>query len=258
VIGLVLIFHDELCRCAIIEPVTTTSYQPILVLWDIDHTLVTIGGVSREIYANAFEEVIGQPLREVANMTGRTERAILAETLALHGVSNPEAQFDDLYAALARAADKLRERMRAAGRRLPGAVEAIAALAKRTVVQSVVTGNVEPIAITKLEVFDLAERLDFEVGGYGSDGDTRPPLIRRAWQRAQDKYGRTFKPDRVVVIGDTPHDMSAAREVGVRAVGVATGDSTVDELAAAHASVVLSDLTDTTAVIRAVYGATLA
>jgi phosphoglycolate phosphatase len=244
--------------CAIIEPVTTTSHQPVLVLWDIDYTLVTIGGVSREIYAHAFEEVIGQPLREVANMTGRTERAILAETLALHGVSNPEAQFDELYAALARAADSLRERMRTVGRRLPGAVEAIAALAKRTVVQSVVTGNLEPIAITKLEVFDLAERLDFEVGGYGSDGDTRPPLIRRAWQRAQDKYGRTFEPGRVVVIGDTPHDVSAAREVGVRAIGVATGDSTVDELAAAHASAVLADLTDTTAVIRAVCGATLA
>ncbi|MGH3814435.1 MAG: HAD family hydrolase [Pseudonocardiaceae bacterium] len=236
----------------------TASHQPTLILWDIDHTLVTIGEVSREIYANAFEEVVGQPLRELANMTGRTERAILTETLALHGVSNPENKFDDLYAALARAADKLRERMRTAGRRLPGAVEAIAALAQHTAVQSVVTGNLEAIAITKLEVFDLAGRLDFEIGGYGSDGDTRPPLIHRAWQRARDKYGRTFEPDRVVVIGDTPYDVSAAREVGVRAVAVATGDSTVDELAAADASAVLPDLTDTTAVIRAVYGVTLA
>ncbi len=233
---------------------TTSPHQPTLVLWDIDHTLVTIGGVSREIYEIAFEEVVGQPLRELANMTGRTERAILAETLALHGVSNPESKFDDFYAALAGAADKLRERMRTAGRRLPGTVEAIAALAKHNVVQSVVTGNLEPIAVTKLQVFELAERLDFEVGGYGSDGDTRPPLIHRAWRRARDKYGQTFEPDRVVVISDTPLDVSAAHEIGVRAVGVATGDSTGDELAAAHASAVLPDLTDTAAVIRAVYG----
>jgi phosphoglycolate phosphatase len=238
--------------------VPTIFDQPILVLWDIDHTLVTIGPVSREIYANAFEEVLGQPLRELANMTGRTERAILAETLTLHGVSNPESKFDDLYAALVRAADKLRERMRTAGRRLPGAVEAIAALTKQTVVQSVVTGNLKAIAITKLEAFELAERLDFEVGGYGSDGDTRPPLIRRAWQRAQEKYGHTFEADRVVVIGDTPLDVSAAHEVGIRAVGVASGDSTVDELAAARANAVLPDLTDTTAVVGAVYGAALA
>lgn len=236
-----------------IVPVTG-SHQPTLVLWDIDHTLVTIGGVSREIYAHAFDEVVGLPLRELPDMTGRTERAILTEALALHGVAHPEMKFDEFYAALAGAADKLRQRMRMVGRRLPGAREAIAALAKHTVVQSVVTGNLEPIAVTKLEVFELAECLDFGVGGYGSDGDTRPPLIRRAWQRAQDKYGRTFASDRVVVIGDTPFDVSAAHEVGVRGVGVASGDSTVGELAAAGADAVLDDLIDTTAVTRAVLG----
>jgi phosphoglycolate phosphatase-like HAD superfamily hydrolase len=237
---------------------TTSPQQPTLILWDVDHTLVTIGGVSREIYELAFEEVVRQPLRELADMTGRTERAIMVETLALHGVSNPESKIDNFYAALARAADKLRERMRTAGQRLPGAGEAIAALARCSVVQSVVTGNLKPIAVTKLEVFELAEFLDFEVGGYGSDGDTRPPLIRQAWQRAQRKYGQTFKPDQTVVIGDTPLDVVAAREVGVRAIGVATGQSTVDELAAVHAHAVLLDLTDTDAVIRAVYGATQA
>ncbi|MGH3798902.1 MAG: HAD family hydrolase [Pseudonocardiaceae bacterium] len=237
---------------------TTSPHQAALILWDVDHTLVTVGEISREIYEFAFEEVAGQPLREVADMTGRTERAILTETLALHRISDPEGQLDDFYAALARAADKLRERMRTAGRRLPGALEAITALAKHNVVQSIVTGNLKPIALTKLGVFELAERLDFEVGGYGSDDDTRPPLIRQAWQRAQRKYDRNFEPDRVVVIGDTPLDVAAAREVGVRAVGVATGKSTVDELTAAHANAVLHDLADPEAVIRAVYGTTLA
>ncbi len=234
---------------------TTSQHQPALVLWDIDHTLVTIGEVSREIYELAFEEVVGQPLRELADMMGRTERAILTETLALHDVSNPESKFEECYAALARAADKLRARMRSAGRRLPGAAEALATLAEHNVAQSVVTGNLEPIAITKLEVFQLAECLDFEIGGYGSDGDTRPPLIRKAWRRAEHKYRQTFRPDRVVIIGDTPLDMAAAHEVGVRAVGVATGSSTADDLTAAHADAVLPDLTDTAAVIQAVYGA---
>lgn len=168
---------------------TANLHQPTLILWDVDHTLVTIGKVGREIYKVAFEEVVGQPLREVADMTGRTERAIRAETLVMNGVSNPESKFDDFYAALARAADKLRECMRAAGRRLPGAVEAIAALAERNVVQTVATGNIKPIAVTKLEAFQLSEHVDFEVGGYGSDGDTRPPLIRQAWLRAEHKYG---------------------------------------------------------------------
>jgi phosphoglycolate phosphatase len=237
---------------------TANPHRSNLILWDIDHTLVTIGEVSREIYEMAFEEVVGQPLREMADMTGRTERAILAETLVLHGVSNPESRFDDFYAELARAADKLRERMRAAGRRLPGALEAIAALAEHNVVQTVVTGNIKPIAVTKLEVFQLSEHMDLEVGGYGSDGDTRPPLIRQAWRRVEHKYDRVFEANRLVVVGDTPLDVAAAREVGVHAVGVATGSSTVEDLMAAQADVVLPDLTDTEAVIRAVCRATLA
>ncbi len=237
---------------------TTSLNQPALILWDIDHTLIAIGEVSREIYAKAFEEVVGQPLRELADMTGRTEQAILIDTLALHGVSDPESKFEDFYAALGRAANKLRERMRIAGRRLPGAKEAVVALGAYNVVQTVVTGNIKPIAATKLEVFQLSEHMDLEVGGYGSDSDTRPPLIRQAWQRAEHKYSRAFEPDRLVVIGDTPLDIAAAREVGVHSVGVATGSSTVEDLMAAQASIVLPDLTDTEAVIRAVCRVALA
>lgn len=142
--------------------------------------------------------------------------------------------------------------MVAVGRRLPGAQEAITTLAGDGVPQTVVTGNIKPIAIIKLEVFDLAKYFDFEVGGYGSDGDSRPPLIRQVWQRAEDKYEVRFRPDRVVIIGDTPLDMMAAHEVGVHAVGVATGSSTAAELRAAGANAVISDLTDTSAFMQAV------
>jgi phosphoglycolate phosphatase-like HAD superfamily hydrolase len=119
-------------RCETIGPVATSRHHPALILWDIDHTLVTIGEVSREIYEITFEEFARQPLREIADMTGRTERVILAETLALHGISDPESKFDDFYAALAGAANKLRERMWTVGHRLPGAAEAITTLTKIT------------------------------------------------------------------------------------------------------------------------------
>lgn len=240
-----------LLTCATIAFMTASPHQPTLVLWDIDRTLVTVGEVSREMYERAFVEIVGQPLRELADMAGRTEQAILTDTLARHGVTNLRSTFDDFYAALTNAANELRERMRAIGHRLPGAKDALIALAKRNVVQTVVTGNIKPIAVIKLEVFCLAEYMDFEVGGYGSDADARPPLIRQAWQRAQYKFGRIFDADRVVVIGDTTLDVAAAHDVGVRAIGVATGRSTREDLMAAHADVVLPDLTDTEAVIRA-------
>ncbi len=67
-----------------------------LVLWDVDHTLVSIGRVGREIYELAFAEQFGRPLPEVSSvsMAGRTDRAIALEVLAVAGVSDPLAQLD--------------------------------------------------------------------------------------------------------------------------------------------------------------------
>ena len=226
--------------------------EPSLVLWDIDHTLVRIAGVSREIYAEAFRLVTGQPLRELANMAGRTERAIIVDTLIMNGVADPESRVDAFLPALGDAARKLRDRMREAGERLPGAQEAIAALVGTVTAQSVVTGNARAIAMTKLEALDLAEHIDFEIGGYGEDGADRAVLVGLAIQRAERKYGVRFDSRRVVVIGDTPHDIKGAHDNDAIALGVATGGSGAEELTAAGADVVLADLTALEAVRRVV------
>ncbi|HEY8524035.1 MAG TPA: HAD family hydrolase [Acidimicrobiales bacterium] len=218
-----------------------------LVLWDIDKTLVDVSGIGREIYARAFETVTGRPLRRIADMAGRTERAILADTLALNGVV--ETEFDRFFEAMARAAHELRGRMREIGRALPGAREAIVALRRDGVVQSVGTGNIRPVAEAKLAAFGLTDGLDLDVGGYGSDDGVRAELVRRARARTGRKYGTDLPPDRVVVIGDTPHDIEGAHAAGAWAIGVATGASTADALAAAGADTVVADLTSPAALV---------
>lgn len=225
-----------------------------MVLWDVDKTLVDVSGVSRDIYAVAFERVVGRPLVELAEMMGRTEHAILVDTLALNGVA--ETKFDAFYEALGWAAQDLEERMREVGRALPGAHAAIAALRRDGVVQSVATGNIRSIAETKLHAFGLADEIDFEVGGYGSDGAVRSELVRLARERTDAKYGGTLPPGVVVVIGDTPLDVEAALGAGARAIAVATGASTARELADAGAHVVFDDLTSTEDLVLAVYGST--
>ena len=225
-----------------------------MVLWDIDHTLVRIAGVSREIYAEAFRLVTGQPLGELADMVGRTERAIIVDSLILNGVADPELKVDAFLPALGDDAKRLRNRMREAGERLPGAQQAIAALAGTVTAQSVVTGNARVIAMTKLEALDLAEHIDFDIGGYGDDGADRAVLVDLAIQRAERKYGVRFDRRRVVVIGDTPHDVKGAHDNGAVAVGVATGGSSAEELTAAGADVVAADLTKLDALRRAVTG----
>jgi phosphoglycolate phosphatase-like HAD superfamily hydrolase len=222
-----------------------------LVLWDVDKTLVDVAGVSRDIYAVAFEKVTGRPLERLADMTGRTEHAILVDTLTLNGVS--DTRFDAFYDALGWAAHDLRDKMREVGRALPGARDAIAALRREGVVQSLATGNIRSIAETKLQAFDLTGDIDFDVGGYGSDDGMRAELVRLARERTRDKYGGDLSADRVVVIGDTPLDIDGAHGAGAWAVGVATGASTASDLAAAGADEVFTDLTSADVLAVAVY-----
>ncbi|WP_221179454.1 hypothetical protein [Streptomyces botrytidirepellens] len=115
----------------------------------MDQTLGSIkGGVSRSLYERAFEKVTGRELEGLAAMAGRTEQAIMVETLRLNGVDEPEALFGDFYAALTAAAGELKGQRREVGVVLPGAREAIASCAGRRAVQSAVTGNLRPVTIT--------------------------------------------------------------------------------------------------------------
>ncbi|MCK9894443.1 haloacid dehalogenase-like hydrolase [Frankia sp. AgB32] len=229
---------------------------PALVLWDIDHTLLNSGGVSRGLYSRAFEQVVGRPLDELADLTGRTERAIVLETLRLGGVTDPEPLLSAFYPAMADAARELRGTMRARGHALPGAHQAVADLVGAGIVQSVVTGNLRPVAETKLAAFNLTEHLDLDVGGYGDAALDRAVLVTLAVTQAEATHDVIFPRRRVVVIGDTIHDVKGALDAGVRPVGVATGRDSAAELAAAGAAAVLADLTDLSALRLAVFGAT--
>jgi phosphoglycolate phosphatase len=143
--------------------------------------------------------------------------------------------------------------LRARGRALPGA-EAALARRQRThgVVQSLLTGNVERNALLKLGAFGLAPYVDFAAGAYGSDHRVRGELVAIARERASGLHGVALGPGDVVLVGDTPLDVAAAREGGARAVGVATGPYDEAALAEAGADSVLADLRDTDAVVREV------
>ncbi|MCO5970110.1 HAD family hydrolase [Actinoallomurus soli] len=224
-----------------------------LVLWDVDHTLVRVRGLSAEIYATVFREVTGRTLEHLADMAGKTDRAIITETLRLHRITPTESLLTSFGDALAAGFADRENEIGRRGAPLPGAREALSALADRPeVVQSLLTGNLAPIALGKLSAFDLHTFVDFEVGAFGFDDLRRPPMVGLARERATEKYGHPFAPADTVVIGDTPHDVLAGHEGGARVVAVATGASDEATLRAAGAELVLADLRDTAAVIRAV------
>ncbi len=224
----------------------------LLVLWDVDYTLVNAAGLGTRLYEDVFREMFGRSLPAVAPKAGRTDRAIILDTLALAGVGEPLARVDDFVAVLARrvaAVDGAAE-----VRAMPGASAAIAALAGAGCRQSLLTGNIRPLAALKLRAAGLGEHLDLDIGAYGDVHAVRAELVPVARQAAREAYGTDFGGSSTVLVGDTPLDVAAALATGARAVGVATGSFPAAELAVAGAHAVLPDLTDVSQVVAAVTG----
>lgn len=226
-----------------------------LVLWDIDHTLIATRGVGREIFGHCFEQVTGHPMCEQAAVDGMTEPVIFRETAKLHGITSDRTMFE-AFARLSaeqhqHRAGELRER----GHALPGTARVLAAVAALDEVeQTVVTGNIRGAAETKLSVFGLDTHIRFAIGGYGEDDDERAELVRIAIRRASHSLNTPLGPQDVLLVGDTPADVAAAKANNVPVLAVATGRSTVTELQKAEADMVAPDLEDPSPIIRALTG----
>lgn len=222
----------------------------LLVLWDIDGTLVDSAGHGRYAFDDAFEAVTGRPFDARVQMAGRTDHQIAMEML--------DGRHDDLpklLEELAAALDRRKELIRSEGRAYPGTPELLEALAATDGVgQSLLTGNLEVNAALKVGAVGLDRWLDFELGAYGSDPhETRSDLVAVARERAEAKLGQPVEP---VLVGDTPLDVRAAHDAGVRAVAVATGFSSYEELQEAHPDALLRDLSDTASAVAAITAAT--
>jgi phosphoglycolate phosphatase len=230
----------------------------LVVLWDVDYTLIDSDGVGRELYRAVFGEMFGRDFPQPGSMAGRTDRAIALEVLTLAGVDNPRQHVDEFHRLMAIRAAGMADLVVERARVLPGAAEAIAALARLGdgdgVVQSLLTGNIRPLAEVKIGPLGLTEHLDLDAGAYGSTHEVRAELVHLARRNASRAYRADFGGEATVVVGDTPLDVEAALTTGARAVGVATGAFTVGELAAAGAHAALPDLADTGLVVAAILG----
>jgi phosphoglycolate phosphatase len=234
----------------------------LLVLWDVDLTLIRAGGVGRAIYDLAFREMFGRELPTTSvSMAGRTDRAIALDVLIAGGIPDPRSHIDEFQALQAAHAPSLAGPIAERGRVLPGVPAALAALAALAqsrpgvrVIQSVLTGNVRAMADVKLGSLDLTEYLDLDAGAYGTESEIRADLVPVAQRNAKARYGEDFSGAATVLVGDTPLDVEAALAWSARAVGVATGEFSVADLAEAGAHAALEDLRDTERVVAAILG----
>jgi phosphoglycolate phosphatase-like HAD superfamily hydrolase len=226
-----------------------------LVLWDVDGTLVDSAKLGRDAFLEAFQAVVGAPAERLVPFAGRTDLEIALDMLEAASVERAERLLEPFGHALAEAMARRQNELCERGRALPGAGAALEQLqGEPGVVQSLLTGNIEPNAFLKLAAFGLERHLDFEIGAYGSDHRERGALVAVALAKAGRKHRVELRPEDAVLVGDTPLDVLAAHEGGARAVGVATGPYDERALRDAGADVVLPDLAESHTVVDAVLG----
>ena len=220
-----------------------------LLLWDIDGTLTLSGGAGMRALEAALRREFGRDdsLAHI-DFAGRTDVWIMRQIFAHVGLPDNEA---NLARFLAGYLAELPAALHNPGNRvLPGVAAALAALAAHgSCVQALLTGNVERGARIKLGHHNLSHYFGF--GAFADDSERRNELGPVALRRAKEKHGVEFAPDRVFVIGDTPHDIACGKVIGAQTVAVATGQYSVDELRTASPTFVLADLSDTPALLRA-------
>ena len=225
-----------------------------LVLFDIDGTILWTDGAGRRAIHRALREVFGTIGPEGHWFDGKTDRQIVRELMGLagHADAHIDANMDEL---LSRYVRYLEEELRALPQRprvLPGIGELLDALeAREDVLLGLLTGNLEDGARVKLEAAGVSFAR-FRANAFGSDAEQRPLLPAIAKKRAEALLRRELAGRDVVVIGDTPADVTCGREIGARAVGVATGRYSLADLGAHGAHATFESLADTAAVLHAI------
>jgi len=228
-----------------------------LVLFDIDGTLLLSDGAGRRAIMRALREVFGATGPEDYHFDGKTDPQIVRELMRLAGLT--DARIDaDMERLLSRYVTCLHEELRAPGKRaymLPGVPELLDALERQAgMVLGLLTGNLRQGALAKLGAVGL-DASRFRVGAFGSDHELRPELPAVALRRARTMLGHDFSGEAMIVIGDTPADLTCGRGVGARAIGVATGRFAVAELQQHEPLAVFTDLSSTDEVVEVIVGA---
>lgn len=209
----------------------------MLFLWDIDGTLIQAKGAGRRAMSEAFLRNFGiAGAFDTIQMAGGLDLDFIRAVFARHHIGS---SFLDRF--LAEYYTSLDTAMRTGSARVvPGVLEVLQRLTQPRFYHALGTGNFERGARIKLEVFHLNDY--FPVGGFCAGEMERYEVLQTAVLQAERYYGIRFRPDEVLVIGDTLRDVEAARKMGAKVLAVATGGNTYEELATAAPDWVVRNL----------------
>ncbi|MEM7436470.1 MAG: HAD hydrolase-like protein [Myxococcota bacterium] len=221
-----------------------------IALFDIDGTLIRAGGAGRRAVERALREFSGAPgdstTLDGVDFAGRTDPWIVARGLQARGIAVDDPTIDavlERYLALLPAELARSEAFEV----LPGVVSLLDHLHGRAdVTLGLGTGNVEEGAYAKLRHGGIDHYFSF--GGFGCDHANRPTLLSKGRDRGLARHA--IDDPIVIVVGDTPHDVTAAHAIGARCIAVCTGRHQAAALEAAGADLVVPDLLDSRVILE--------
>jgi phosphoglycolate phosphatase len=224
--------------------------KPALILFDIDGTLLLSGRAGLRAMTRAFEQTFGvADAFGGESFGGRTDSFLVSKALRAAGLPDTleaHERFRQNYIPLL--AEEIEHPGTGHKGLMPGARELLEALHDHHQLHlALLTGNYREAAEIKLQHFEIWDF--FEWGAFSDDHHDRNELVPIARSRAETYDIPVEAIERVIVIGDTPHDIECARVAGAKCIAVATGGFTVDQLREAGADEALQDLSDTEAVL---------
>jgi phosphoglycolate phosphatase-like HAD superfamily hydrolase len=226
-----------------------------LVLFDIDGTIMHNGGAGRDAMEHALQTVFGTKGSTAYRYDGKTDKQIVRELMQLEG--HDDTWIDVRMEQVTQLYVETLQKTLAEDDRDIGMYEGVAALidavdARDDAVLGLLTGNIETGARLKLQAVGL-DTNRFVINAFGSDHETRGELPAIACRRLRESLGIDIPGHDVIVIGDTPADIHCGRDIGARAIGVATGRYSVRELQEHDPFAVFETLRDTDAVMQVIY-----
>ena len=197
-----------------------------LVLFDIDNTLLVGNRAHWTAYQNAFKKVFDVILPEdFPPWSGYTELKIIYSLMDMYHIERDEEKANEIVGVMI---DEFLKQDQTGTRILPGVERLLYELKDdEDMIIGLVTGNIEDIAYSKLKHLKIDEY--FVLGGFGEISEIRSDLVHDAIRKAEGRFGKIDKKD-VFIIGDTIHDIRAAKEAGVKVIAVATGHQNLSEL----------------------------
>lgn len=224
----------------------------MLILFDIDATMIVTGGVGIKAMVAAGRELFGPGFTaDGIDFAGRLDPLILGEMLDRSGVARTPENFAAMRRGYGKYLGGELEKSQKK-RALPGVHELLARVGSHPdATRGLLTGNFQETGSLKLRSCGI-DPAQFRVQVWGDESPHDPPerahLPPIGIERYRKLHGRQVLPGDVTIIGDTPHDIACARAHGCRSLGVATGKFSVEQLDASGADRVVPDLSDTDAI----------